>query len=203
MAAFDFNEADATTLETIDSKWEGDSGILCCNGSGLLRVNNAGGGTPRQARFENGQPATQSAQVVLTAVGSIWRCPIVQASAANPYGYNIRTDGTNTFDVRRVDTFLASASPGGVDLSANVYTLKIKFRSADNHVLVWIALGDVADAETSGTQIIDYTDATPLSGGYPGLRIGTTVTNVGYVNKWTDFVSAPRRRRMALLGIGR
>jgi hypothetical protein len=203
MATFTFGEANTTTLETIDSKWEGSTTFLAVY-SGLLGVNN--NGADRPARYENSQPATQSAQALVKAAAT-WRGPTVKASSGNTLGYNLRIADATTIDLRRGSTFLTDATATGADFTANDYTVKIKFNDATKFVTVWYAAGDVADAEISGTQIINFDDtAGALTSGFPGLRISAAATAVGLLDNWTDFVSdgaSAKRGRLAMMGVGR
>lgn len=202
MASFDFSGyADDTSLETVDTRWEGDTTLLEVI-SGRLQLVSTGGGTERTAYFQNSHGAAQKCQVVIPACPGPRVGPLIQKNGSQA-GYEARRSGVNTLELRRNGVYVTEGTLGGADFTANTYTIKIAI-DGGGVVKIWAATGDVADAETSGTQLVSNTDGTPLTGGYPGLnQLSGSLVSDTLISKWTDFVSAAASpRRMLLLGVG-
>jgi hypothetical protein len=204
MATFDFSQANGTTLESIDALWDGNSTLINCQG-GVGQVTATGGGTPRVARYVNGHGAIQSAQMDCLAGAANTRRGVGTQNHATQVGYQTRFSGTNAVELRRNGTYVVEGAIAGGNHTTTGYTIKITSNASSGRVQVWWAAVGAADAEATGTMIIDNTDGSPLSTGYPSMEVmATTLTTDASVDNWTDFVSAGGAtvRRMMLLGVG-
>jgi hypothetical protein len=186
---FDCSQANGTTLEVIDSKWEGNSTLINCQGN-VMQVTATGGGTPRVARYENGQGSIQSAQMDCAAGGAGTRRGVGTQNHATQVGYQTRFSGTNAVELRRNGTYVAEGAISGGNHTTTGYTIKITSNASTGRVQVWWAALGAADAEATGTMIIDNTDGSPLSTGYPSMEVmATTLTTDASADNWTDFQS--------------
>lgn len=184
---FDFSQANGTTLESIDSKWEGASTFFNAQ-SGQAEITACGGGTVRDVRYENGQGNTQSGQALVKAAATSTRRAIVTQRNGSQQGYEARFSGTTDIEIRRNGTYVTQGTIASGNTTTTDYTVKITSNASTGAVTVWAASGSVADAQVSGTQIVTTTDGTPLTGGYPGFSLAcVTLVSEVHIDDWTDF----------------
>ena len=179
MATFDFSEAAATQLATIDAKFaEGTAGNSRTDGSGVLRCY---AGTSlydfRYFRYENGHTEIQKSEVasVTGSMGQYTQACIQKTSAQE--GYGVRLTGT-TIQLDKNGAYLSDAA--FVFDPTTAFTLTLE-RLASN----------VIKAYVNGVERLSTTDGSPLTGGYPGGRMycDGTVANAG-ITSWSDGVGA-------------
>ena len=175
MATFLFSEADGTNLETIDSKWTGDSTTVV-TASGGIQPSPAFG--DRYAYFSNGHGNDQTAEGLLAAgsyAGGEVKALLVNWDGTN--GYEMRIASTQLV-IRRNGAFAASAAHG-VDPTTNDITFKLT------------SVAGVVKGYAGGSEIVSYTDGSPLTGGSPGLHLGAagTAGNCRFLS-WTDGVAS-------------
>ena len=172
MTTFNWTEASGTTPETIDAKWAGGSTEMETNGSGVLQCNTSPNPfNERNLWYDDSQPATQEVTVVIkagSASSGQYIYPAIQKNGSqNGYEFSLnRSVGTN-MEILRNGTSVAGPTPHGIDPTTTDYTLK----------LVWTGTAVEAYLNGGGSPVLSYTDGTPLTGGFPGMRVycaGTT-----------------------------
>ena len=180
MATFTFSEANGTTIESIDSKWAGDTTAVEVQSGVLQKV--SAPTVVAQCYYENGHGAYQSSQCVWkagTATGNI-RTTAVQVVGAQR-GYEARMTSNTTIELRRNAVYVTDAAHG-LDPTAADYTIKIETSDAgggSTYVRVYV----------NGVQKISSTDASPVTGGYPAFRIANaTAVTESQLDSWTDGV---------------
>lgn len=166
MTTFLFNEASGTTPETIDAKWAGGSTEMETDGSGILQCNT----TPnpfneRILWYDDSQPAAQEVTVVIkagSASSGQYIYPAIQKNGTQAgYEFSLnRTAGAN-MEILRNGSSVAGPTPHGIDPTTTDYTLK----------LVWTGTAVEAYLNGGGSPVMTYTDGSPLTGGFPGLRV--------------------------------
>jgi hypothetical protein len=184
---FEFGQANGTTLSAIDANWSGDSATLNCQ-SGVLQCTTTF--ATRVAYYPGAGNDHASQCVAKASAASGGATPSVQTTAGQT-GYTIVMSGTTNLELRRNGVYVADNTPGTGVYDPTVSDTTFKIAIAGTSIKVWVFRGTTDDAEASGTLIINYTDATPLTGGYPGIRVasGTAVTDAAADN-WTNFSAA-------------
>lgn len=175
MATFLFSETDGTDLETIDSKWSGDSTTLVTSSGGIQPSTNFG---DRYAYYSNGHGDDQTAEAVIAAgsfAGGEIKGVLLNWDGTN--GYEARLTAT-TVTIRRNGAFFSSGTHG-LDPSTNDVTLKAT------------KVGAVVKGYANGVEITSGTDGTPVNGGSPGLHLGAAGSAAATrMLSWTDGVAA-------------
>lgn len=186
MASFLFAEAANTTLQTIDALWsETTSGHTVTDGAGNVWSSSSPNSyTNRFAWYPNGQGDTQQSEIDVLAhpAGTFVRAIVQKTSTQIGYRVSCSSGAGGTIELRRNDVYLTDAVGTGLDPSTTDYTLKITY----NHTT------GVVKGYINGVEKVSYTDASPLTGGYPGFFLygnGET-TNRPKISRWTDNVSA-------------
>jgi hypothetical protein len=193
VATFNFSESDGTQLGSIDANWLGNVTLLNAN-SGFCQVTATGGGTLRMARYSNGHGAIQSSQALVKAFANTARrsmhTQMSSTTITTGGGYEARLAGTNTVELRRNNSYVTEGSISGGNHTTTDYVIKIRSNASTGQVEVWWAASGAADAEATGTRIINNTDGSPISGGFPGFSLAspTNVTDAR-IDDWTDFES--------------
>ncbi len=179
---FDFTQASATTLASIDSRWqENITGGLRTTGAGALKEY-AGAGlyTQKQAWFQNNQPDAQRSTVRIVPGPQGEYCgPLVQANGSRE-GYFLKP---------------CSGPAGYVTLLKNTVYVTDWFGNpydahVDSFLLTIECLGNgVIKGYVDYTLVGTYTDtSSPLTAGYPGFRLQNSdglASSSGF-SSWTD-----------------
>lgn len=193
MTTYNFAAANGTDIQTDDAKWiinTNGSGTLLCNGSNQGKCG-ANGATPTRY-YQNGQGAIQTCQLVIfpAAAAGDGRNLSTQMTTTGS-GYSIRASGNGAavaLEYRRSGVFVSNPS-GTYNLGANTYTIKVRSDSGTGSVKCWIATGNVADAEISGSNILNTTDGSPLTGGFPGIFLTEATVGNAPIGAFNDFAS--------------
>lgn len=169
-----FNQANGTTLETQDSDWAGDSTAYAVTNSGLQAAGN--GYTEGTAYLVKTVSDNQAAQFTIASGGGAWTVGGEQA-----YLY-VNYTGSTFYQVRvlpsSIQLYKAAVQlqnqPHTVDIPTSGMTVRVT--TFNGRVRVYL--------DGSSTPLIDYTDTSPLTGGYPGLGIfaNGVVANVRLTN---------------------
>jgi hypothetical protein len=157
-----FNQANGTTLEAIDADWFGDSTSYAVTDSTMRAAGN--GYTEGTVLLGKTIGNNQAAQFTLAAGGGAWAEGGEQA-----YLYANNSGGNNFYQVRVLPgsiqlyrgTTLSGSQSHGFDIPASGIT--VRMTTFAGRVRVYL--------NGSSTPSIDYTDTTPLTGGYPGFGI--------------------------------
>lgn len=167
-----FNQANGTTLETINAAWDGDTRYQVQStalqnmgpfnaGYGLAYLTLAGG-------TNQAVQATMAISAEFSLSGDRTLNLHLHANATQS-GYVAEADGTNIRLYRITDTSSPSAGSAnqvagpvahGINTTTTAFT--VKMTELNGRVRVYI--------NGSGTALIDYTDVTKLTGGYGGIR---------------------------------
>lgn len=182
MAAFTFNQAAGTQLPTIDANWTvaGNYGRTFETKGSYLDV--TANYTTATARYINGHGAAQSSKCTYqagnTPANTTVNCQATGAATASLAGYGLEV-GATTWQVRRNGVFVSNGSHSENVTTAD-YTAEISINGAG------LVVGKI-----NATTVYSGTDATPLTGGYPGFvaNNSTTLTSIRILD-WTDGVSA-------------
>jgi hypothetical protein len=192
VATFDFSQPNGTTLDTLG--FSGNATLVNCQ-SGVAQVTATGGGTLRMVRYENGQGAIQQWQSEIYAFANTARrsmhTQMTNTTITTGGGYEARLAGTNTVELRKNNTYVTEGSISGGNHTTTNYVIAIRSNAGTGQVEIFWAASGTADAITSGTRIVNNTDGSPLSGGYPGFSLAspTNVTDAR-IDNGTDFESA-------------
>lgn len=169
--------ADSTSLKTIDLRWAGDSASIVSSG-GAFQTLTAFGDHP--AWFANGQGANQEVGATIygasSASGQI-KALLLQATSGQS-GYRVAISGANNLNITRNGTYAAGGSSqytGGKDFNTDSVQLRVT------------KVGGVIRCYIDGVEYLNYTDGSPLTGGYPGLHLyGAGTPSTARIGNWTD-----------------
>lgn len=187
MASNIFNQANGTSLASVDAKWIGDTSALEVQSS-VLQITNASTFNDRYVAYSNGQLNSQQSEVTLKAGCNFAGGEVLEATVqyqSSSVLYSARVDNTN-LTLRRNGVFQSQAAHG-MTLASAGNKVKITYDYATG----------VVNAYANGALITTFTDGTRLTGGLPGFFINVqgTVSAIG-LTEWTDNVGI----RAALVG---
>lgn len=183
MATFTFDETAGTTLESIDSKWEGDTTGLVTSGSGALRVSAAY--AARNVRYENAQgdyqKSTASMKGFTSSTGQEYFALAVNKTGGSNTGYELFVNTGSIVALLRNGSYISDWSSTNVFMSD--FTASIETSDAgggSKYVKLFV----------NGIERISYTDASPLTTGYPGFLMycGDNGVSANEMFEWTDGV---------------
>lgn len=195
MTTFNFGEADGTSLETIDSKWSGDSANFVTASGGIQPDTGSSGYGSYAARYENAQPNPQYVSAILRAGtfagGQQRELRIQNTDNAETSGYLARFVSSNLVYVLRA----------GAGVTGSPFTLTGDLATTDLTIEFYLTAGGVLTLKENGATVCAYTDGTPLTGGFPGLKAyGAGTPSTVRIDDWTDTgpvietLFVPRRR---------
>ena len=198
MASITFNQANGTTVGSVDAHFTGDTTLFEVQSS-VLQITNSSTFVTRYTVFSNAQGGTQESTITLKAGVSLGAGEIISVltqGVSTAVNYEALIDNTNV-TLRRNNTF-QSQTPHGMTLASAGNTVRLRSNSSTGLVDVFI--------NGSGTAATSFTDGTPLTGGFPGFMFNAqgTIANVG-ITAWTDGVAGTaqisHRNGIALSGI--
>lgn len=174
---FVFNQANGTTLETIDARWANESTDFDVQSSVLRIATNLF--VDRYAWFSNAQGGTQESEGTLASSIDLTSGQALQVATqrtSSTVGYTAELTTTDII-LRRSGTYVNQGAHG-MTLSAAGNIIRITSNSTTGEVKCY----------ANGSQVVPtYTDGTPLTGGFPGIGMyaAGTLTSVGFVG-WSD-----------------
>ena len=178
MALFPTIVANGTTLEAMDSKWNGASGSVQYYNGVLTNINEYDNNL---CWYENAQGDTQEVQAIFKAYnrGDGAQIQLVIQANATQTGYHADLLASGEVDIERNNAFVTRLGTSG---SLNPVTNDVLMRMVYTHTT------GVLQVYLNGSLIGSLTDGVPLTGGYPGLNIyaTTNVTNGPAFDEWTD-----------------
>lgn len=206
MTTFNFTEANGTTLEAVDSKWNGTTTTMEVQSGALQPTATPAMSTLRFCVYENSQPQQQKSAVKFKA----------SSFAASPFKYAlINATAGSTGTAGRGTGYSARIDPGGIYLYRNSFYVNeapplTDPSTTDTELTIEQLAGGVIKVYQDGVEVLSYTDGSPLTGGYPGFAMlvdpgveGGISPTVGAIDSWTDGIDdeeppetlfIPRRR---------
>ena len=184
MASFTFNQANGTTLETIDPKWAGTTAPYSVQGS-RLQCSSIDSGVV-SVWYEDGQPLRQSSKLVRAAGAATGNSQVFVQRNGSQTGYHV-TIGPTFLEIRRNSVYKSDAAHG-----INLATTQLTIEIATTTGLGGLALVSVYVQNNVSPLFTWQEDVADLSGGYPGFFLAnlTAVTDEQAVS-WTDGISDP------------
>lgn len=177
---FQFAATDGTTLESLNSKWNGATSDYECRG-GNLQCTPSGVWNGAVAYYENNQLSDQ--QVQAKRPGSTFNT----ASGAS-FSVALRVSGTQAGYVMTFFGASYQLRRNGVWVSGN--SMDVNTWNSDV-VVKMTAVGGNINVYINGNLLLNYVDSTPLTGGSPGLILypaGTAANAV--ITSWSDNAGA-------------
>lgn len=186
---WNFSAAVNTTLKSLDTaRWQGQvtfgyypaNEYYFCNGSGRLVGSYIARNNSGLVWYANGQASIQQAKVTFSipdpAITTGWEGgPSVQCGggdAGNPTNYSVRMNPTQV-GLFRSGTSVASTPHALV--KDDLVDLQLK-NLAGGVLEVWL----------NGVMVLTWTDATPITGGYPGFNLNPGSDQTFGFDTWTD-----------------
>lgn len=181
MASFTFNQANGTTLETIDAVWDGDTSFFEVQSSALQCTTT--GGTTRRVWYPNSQPLRQSSRATFkaaSATANTTRMVGVQSTTGQA-GYEAFVYSTY-IEIRRNGTYKTD-QVHGVNLATT--DLDVEVRTTDGtggRALVSVY------TQGSGSPLVTWQeDVSDLTGGFPSMAFNNDLAATEIrVSTWTD-----------------
>lgn len=186
---WNFQAAANTAIKDLDvGKWFGrvtfgyypSNEYYYCDGSGKLVGSYIARNNGGLVWYANGQSELQQSTVTFTipdpAIITGWFAgPSVNCGGGtsdNPTNYSIEMNASSV-NLLRNGTQVATTSHSNV--MDDAITLKMMRKT-----------GGVLEVYLNGSKVIDYTDPSPISGGYPGLTLNPGSTETFGIDTWTD-----------------
>jgi len=178
---FDFAQTNGTSLLTLDARWAGAGATTITTLNGYASQNSAF--TQNTAWFAASQGNTQKVEAGIKAnagsSGEVYSLLLQVNGSQTGYEFAPRVAGDGV-DFYRNGTFVVRLTGTYLPLSSNDIVMRAEFYYPSGVIAVFV----------NNVLVGTYTDASPLSGGYPGMSLynGGTIGNSS-LDYWTDLTT--------------